>query len=51
MSSSGFTPKNRPLIGRPDRSANQWPVFLSGKPFELMSLQISQKKLTLGNII
>ena len=51
MSSSGFTPKNRPLIGIPDRSANQWPVFLSGNPFELMSLQISQKKLTLGNII
>ena len=28
MNSSGFPPKNRPLIGRPDRSANQRPVFL-----------------------
>ena len=24
--------KNRPLIGRPDRSANQRPVFFHGKP-------------------
>ena len=30
MSSSSFPPKNRPLIGRPDRSANQRIVFLAG---------------------
>ena len=30
MSSSGFPPKNRPLIGIPDRSANQRPDFLVG---------------------
>ena len=36
MSSSGFPPKNRPLIGRPDRLANQRLVF-SQKPLELMS--------------
>ena len=27
MSSSGFLPKNRPLICKPDRSANQMPDF------------------------
>ena len=31
MSSSGFPPKNRPLIGRMDRSENQRPFF-GGKP-------------------
>ena len=31
MSSSSFPPnKNRPLVGRPDRLANQKPVFLAG---------------------
>ena len=29
--------KNRPLIGKPDRSANQRPVFFGKNPLELMS--------------
>ena len=35
--------KSRPLIGQPDRSANQRPIFFfGGKPFKLMSWLRSQ---------
>ena len=40
MCSSGFLPKNRPLIGRPDRSANQRPVFW-WETDELMSWRLT----------
>ena len=49
FSPNGFPPKNRPLIGRPDRLANQSPVFFGGKPLESLSQLWSQKKLTLDS--
>ena len=43
-------PKNRPLIDRPDRSANQSSIVFGGETtWTLMSWLWSQKKLTLGS--
>ena len=36
-----YRQKNRPPIGRPDRSANQRPIFFVGKPLELSTHVLS----------
>ena len=43
MSSSDFPPKNSPLIGRPDRSANQRPVFWRETTWIHVLILISEK--------
>ena len=47
MSSSDFLPKNRPLFGRPDRSANQRPGSVAGNYLNSCPDFGSQKNLPL----
>ena len=47
MSSSGLPPITEPLIGRPDRSTNQRPVFLAGNHLNSCSDPDLRKTLTL----